>query len=403
MLISDCIEGPSTGAFEAPTGLGKSLAALVPAIAHALAEGKRTVIATYTNVLAEQYWRSDLPLALSLFEGDGPKAQFDPQTLKPFRLNAQLGIESEFRKLVRKPPRELAQLWQQIAVPMVCPARLCPLFHDCYYYKCRRAAEKAEIVITNHSVVLMDAIMANASGGSLRLLGDYDFLVIDEAHDFANAAINALEFELSETRLGILIGLAGKIEEALLPTVLQTGGSETWRKLCEGFKQGLAKSQQALHLYGLSLTKPGILVATPDEVWDHPKVKASSTTQGRTAAQQLADEAAAHAKGFVSGIDRLLTNWKHQGELSAGEVSDAQDLLQNYKIVLTSSARAANRSSPLPACRSVTQTSTNRTLCCDTTSSTSRDPCASCSGAKRLGCASPQPLLSTATLGSSNE
>ena len=49
LLISDCIEGPATGAFEAPTGLGKSLAALIPAIAHAIVSGKRTVIATYTD------------------------------------------------------------------------------------------------------------------------------------------------------------------------------------------------------------------------------------------------------------------------------------------------------------------------------------------------------------------
>ncbi len=55
------IEGPSNGAIEAPTGLGKSLAALIPAIAHAIASGKRSVIATYTNVLAEQYWRKDRP------------------------------------------------------------------------------------------------------------------------------------------------------------------------------------------------------------------------------------------------------------------------------------------------------------------------------------------------------
>lgn len=66
-LISDCIGMGCHGAFEAPTGLGKSFAALVPAIAHAIANEKRVVIATYTNVLTEQYWRKDLPFALSLF------------------------------------------------------------------------------------------------------------------------------------------------------------------------------------------------------------------------------------------------------------------------------------------------------------------------------------------------
>jgi ATP-dependent DNA helicase DinG len=350
LLISDCIDGPSTGAFEAPTGLGKSLAALIPAIAHAIGEGKRTVIATYTNVLAEQYWRSDLPLALGLFGEEPPKAQFlvgrrryackvamsqtSPQVTREFARSAELGIESEFRKYAHRSPKELVQVWQEIAVPVVCPARLCPSYHDCFYYKARRAAERAELVITNHSVVLMDAIMNHASDGALSLLGEYDFLVVDEAHDFPTAAFNALEFELSETRLDVLIGLAVKIEEALLPTVIQTGGAETWRKLCDGFRQGLGKSRQALHVYGLSLRNPGILVATPEEVWNHPQVKRSSTTEGRAQAQLLAEEAAARAKEFVAGIDRLLKNWKHEGELSAGEVSEAQDLLQNYRIVL---------------------------------------------------------------------
>ncbi len=40
LLLSDMIEGPSTGAIEAPTGLGKSLAALIPAIAQAIVSGK---------------------------------------------------------------------------------------------------------------------------------------------------------------------------------------------------------------------------------------------------------------------------------------------------------------------------------------------------------------------------
>jgi ATP-dependent DNA helicase DinG len=49
LLLSDLIETGSRGLFEAPTGLGKSLAALIPAFAHAIHSGKRTVIATYTN------------------------------------------------------------------------------------------------------------------------------------------------------------------------------------------------------------------------------------------------------------------------------------------------------------------------------------------------------------------
>ena len=45
LLLSDMIEQGKSGAFEAPTGLGKSLAALIPALVHA-GEGKRVVVAT---------------------------------------------------------------------------------------------------------------------------------------------------------------------------------------------------------------------------------------------------------------------------------------------------------------------------------------------------------------------
>jgi hypothetical protein len=61
------LERGQSAMVEAPTGIGKSLAVLLPAIAYSLQQNKRIVISTYTAMLAEQYWRKDLPLALSLF------------------------------------------------------------------------------------------------------------------------------------------------------------------------------------------------------------------------------------------------------------------------------------------------------------------------------------------------
>lgn len=155
-LVSDCIDEKSTGVFEAPTGLGKSLAALVPALAHAIANEKRIVIATYTNVLAEQYWLHELPLARSLFESSA-RTEFligrqryaclasinetHPRLRSEFVAKAELGIETEFRRIVKKTPRELTKVWDDISAPVVCPSRLCPFFDDCVYYRARRSAE----------------------------------------------------------------------------------------------------------------------------------------------------------------------------------------------------------------------------------------------------------------------
>lgn len=181
LLLADMMQEDGTGAFEAPTGLGKSLASLIPAMAHALETKRRTVIATYTNVLAEQYWRKDLPLARGLFEDGGEvKAQLlmgraryaclmamdehAPDLVDNFKANARIGHESDFRTYVPKPGKELNMLWQKVISPPVCPGRLCPAYDDCFYYRARRRAEKAEIVITNHSVVIQDALMKRGGG-----------------------------------------------------------------------------------------------------------------------------------------------------------------------------------------------------------------------------------------------
>ena len=144
-LIGDLIEEEASGAFEAPTGLGKSLAALIPAIAHALNSNRRTVIATYTNVLAEQYWRKDLPLARELFAGgERVRAQLlmgrsrytclaaleehARESVAGFRAAATIGHESDFRKHVGRSGRELNVLWSKVATPAgVSGAALPPL------------------------------------------------------------------------------------------------------------------------------------------------------------------------------------------------------------------------------------------------------------------------------------
>lgn len=66
-FVCEQLESRQSAMVEAPTGVGKSLALLLPAIAYALQHDKRVVISTYTVLLAEQYWRKDLPLALELF------------------------------------------------------------------------------------------------------------------------------------------------------------------------------------------------------------------------------------------------------------------------------------------------------------------------------------------------
>lgn len=330
----------ASGAFEAPTGLGKSLATLIPAIAHAINSGKRTVIATYTNVLAEQYWRNDLPLALGLFLEEGKTAssvgqgafllniraqmlmgrqryvclaamdENAPTLIDEYRKVAKLGIESEFRQAIKRPQRELSLLWQKVAAPPVCPGRLCPAYDDCYYYQARHSAERAEIVITNHSVVIQDALMARISEDGEGMLGKFDFLVLDEAHDFAQAAGNGLEFELSPGKLGALEGICNRLEHALLPLAQRQGDGFTWAKYCADFKEAIDQCQKGLVAYSLSLGRPGILTAAPSNVLEHPQVQAHKTGDDMRGARDLADQVSGACRSFVHGLDNKMTEWR---------------------------------------------------------------------------------------------
>jgi len=330
MLLGDMIGDSSTAAIEAPTGLGKSLAALIPAIARAIADGKRTVIATYTNVLAEQYWRRDLPLALSLFEEDQdlPKTAFligrqryvclsaveeqHADLLTPLRRNLDTGIETELRTSVRLPARDLGRIWQNIQTPPVCAGRLCPHYHNCYYYNARKDAAKALVVVTNHSVVIQDALMSKADDADEGLLGKYDYLIIDEAHDFPQAAMSGLEFEISARNLSGMAGIATRMQKTLEPIAEEEGDFLHWTGLVDGFKKSLDLSQRKLIGFGLTLERNGILSASPSDIQEHPQVKLA-TLQGKLEdAKKLAYEIANEARKFLEEAEELISCWRSE-------------------------------------------------------------------------------------------
>lgn len=346
MLLGDMIGEGTTGAIEAPTGLGKSLAALIPAIAHAIANNKRTVIATYTNVLAEQYWRRDLPFALTLFEGESlPKTAFligrqrytclsaleetHPDRMESLTRLLKTGIETEVRESARIPSRDLTRFWQDIQTPAVCPGRLCPHYMPCYYYKARREAEKALVVITNHSVIIQDALMGQAADDGIGMLGKFDFLILDEAHDFPQAAQNGLEFELSATKVAALAAIATRLEKTLAPIAERRGDLKLWLGLTDGFRRTLDGTQRQLVSFGLTLARSGILSASPETVMDHPQVKQARVEGRLDEAQALTKALGQHATEFVHRVDQFLLAWRDDPTAKA-----AIDGVRNYTTYL---------------------------------------------------------------------
>ncbi len=192
---------------EAGTGVGKSLAYLVPA----LRAGKRVVISTGTIALQEQLVRKDIPLVVNAL-GIAARVELlkgrnhylcrqKYETMSAERLVApSVAMEKLWTWAERTETGDRAELpfqprsedWEALdADADDCVGEFCPRFADCWFFKRRDAARFADIVVVNHALFFLDL----ASGGGL--LPAYDIAILDEAHQCEKYATSALTASLS--------------------------------------------------------------------------------------------------------------------------------------------------------------------------------------------------------------
>ncbi|HEV8228866.1 MAG TPA: exonuclease domain-containing protein, partial [Candidatus Limnocylindria bacterium] len=199
---------------EAGTGVGKSLAYLVPAIGRALA-GERVVVSTHTLPLQDQLVRKDLPALQTALGSDvevavlkGRSNYLCPRRWQSFRglvatreearlllktlvwrTSTQSGDRAELNLLGAE-----GELWPRISADdETCDARRCArVAGGCYLQRAREAAARAGIVVTNHALLLQDARMRNA------LIPEAAHLVVDEAHRLEDVATDAFGLALEE-------------------------------------------------------------------------------------------------------------------------------------------------------------------------------------------------------------
>lgn len=343
LLLADLIEQKQSGLFEAPTGLGKSLAALIPAIANAIVDGKTTVVATYTNVLADQYWNKDLPLALELFSQHVETAylvgrqryvcllgmdEHMPNEIEDFKASADQGTETEFRRITRRRDREINTLWSKVQVPPVCPAKACPLYDDCYYYNARKKLEKAKIIITNHSVVLADAMSADPENDRDGILGKFDYLILDEAHDFLSAAVNSLEFELSVPRLNRLASISGHLENLVMPLAEAHGEQMEWHGKGDLLRNGVTDAQRELTALASNFTQGGILAINPIDIDSHPAVQRANAKDYVEEVGHISERVRIFCEQRSTDVMLRLERYKHENKVP--ETKNVIEATNNY-------------------------------------------------------------------------
>lgn len=217
---------------EAGTGTGKSLAYLAPAIRWAWQNGQRVVVSTNTINLQDQLINKDLPamraalgipFQAALLKGRAnyvcPRRveslrRHRPRTAEEMRVLAKLLVwlpnsaKGDRSEITLTGGRDRA-VWQRLsAQDEGCTADRCVSMMGgiCPFYRARRAAENAHVLVVNHALLLADVAAEN------RVLPEYQYLIVDEAHHFEAATTDGLSFE------GRQIDLERRLKELGGPT-----------------------------------------------------------------------------------------------------------------------------------------------------------------------------------------
>lgn len=214
---------------EAGTGVGKSLAYLIPSVLFALRQRRRAVISTHTINLQEQLISKDLPLVRKAvpeaFRGfhavllKGRQNYLCTRRLeRALRQTADLFTTGETDELhrIRDWARDTSDgtlsdldftptpsVWAQVCSEQsACSPRTCGPETRCFYQSARRRLLEADVIVVNHTLfftLLAGTEMMGAEGEGF--LFPNDFVVMDEAHTLENVAARQLGMHVSQSGL----------------------------------------------------------------------------------------------------------------------------------------------------------------------------------------------------------
>lgn len=209
---------------EAGTGVGKSLAYLIPAALWAIRHDQRVVISTNTINLQEQLLNKDIPL-LTEHLGLPVKAALIKgrsnylcrRRVKEFSEELLVDADSldeELKALIAWaqttgdgsradfPSLPSAAAWEMVASEAdACLFSRCSEFGHCFFYRARREAARAQLLVVNHHLLMADLQFPSDFG----VLPRYDALVIDEVHHLEEAATGYLGESVSQIGLLMLL------------------------------------------------------------------------------------------------------------------------------------------------------------------------------------------------------
>lgn len=216
---------------EAGTGTGKSIAYLIPAILWALQKKERSVISTHTITLQEQLLLKDIPLVAKALN-----ATVKAVLVKGMRNYACLRkIEDTRSEQLLLYPQEAEEftkidawahatndgsraslnfepsgaMWDRVCAENdTCNKNQCPYFQECHFFRARREASEAQILIVNHHLLFAD-LSTRAESENYQdpsILPIYTKVVLDEAHHIEDIATEYFAQKVNQLDLLRIVG-----------------------------------------------------------------------------------------------------------------------------------------------------------------------------------------------------
>lgn len=233
---------------EAGTGVGKSFAYLIPALAWAIGNSEPVVISTATINLQQQIYKKDFPIVSSLFKKPAKAVVVKGRGnyLCKRRLYAAIEEDALFSDSSMK-LREILEwdngggsgdksdlalpdddpIWSRVCSESdYCLSLHCPYHDKCHVIHIRLEAASAQLIIANHHVLLADLEAKRIREGIINtVLPSYQALVIDEAHaleasatslfseTFSKRSIQRLLLRLSRHKKRIQVGILASLSK----------------------------------------------------------------------------------------------------------------------------------------------------------------------------------------------
>lgn len=336
---------------QAGTGTGKSLAYLVPAIVHALDDDSPVVVSTATIALQRQLVDRDLPRLVdaladalprrpqfALLKGrrnylclnkihnggaadsddgdDRPQEELfnpmavsalgrDVQRLTEWASSTESGDRDDLKPGV--PDRS----WSQVSVSAreCLGVARCPFGTECFSERARAQAGRADVVVTNHALLAIDAVAESA------VLPEHALLVVDEAHELVDRVTSVATAELTSASLGVAARRIARLVDPELVQRLEATTANFASVIHDGAPGRIDRLDDELATYLAALRDAATAARSAIDTTNDPKA-ASARAEAVAALSEISDTASRVLESFGPAIpDRTDVVWLEHEEI----------------------------------------------------------------------------------------